>query len=671
MPLAPGDWVNQNVQLVRPLGRGGMGTVWVGRDMRFDTEVAVKFISAKALAADADLLTRFKREAKAAAQVKSPYVVHIFDHGQTADGTPYIVMELLEGESLKERLARRGKITPREAAIVVAQVSKALAAAHRFGVVHRDIKPDNVFLVASPEEELFVKVLDFGIAKQPGLPQQVEQGLTGTGRLLGTPHYMSPEQILSSKGVDFRCDMWSLAVVAYRMLTGKLPFVGETTGAIIMAIGSIHYEPPSTHGADPVFDPWFARAFARAAEERFATPAEMARAFARLAGVEGLAPRESMRDLSEAARQALAARPQAAPTLTAATPGAVGAVSMAGPVTWHEMASAVPDTVADDAPTTGSGARADAATPAPTPTLGGTGTTLGTSGGAGRARRVWLAVGAGCLLAAGGLALLMMRSPGTAAVSDATAAPSGSATARPAASARIEAPVPDGFVVVGAGSYAVGCEPIAAVGCAEDARPLHEVALGRFAIMQHEVKMEAYDICVAAGDCPKAGRDPGCTWQRDDREQHPINCVDALAADAYCRYRGWRLPTEAEWEAAARGPVRSPFPWGGDAPGCARTVMRDGKDPPCDGRGVARVGSQPLDRSWAGALDLGGNVREWTASAYEPYPGSRSFGVASGRVVRGGSYRMGTRELPPSHARHAEPETTTSPDLGFRCALSL
>ena len=164
MPLGPGHAVTPNIRLVRELGEGGMGSVWVAEHTTLHTEVAVKFVHDEM--ATETLLKRFSREASLAAQIKSPHVVQTYDHGATDEGMPYIVMELLEGESLQDRL-KRGPLDARKTAMVVAQVCKALSKAHAIEIVHRDLKPANLFLVESGYE-VFVKVLDFGIAKQTG-----------------------------------------------------------------------------------------------------------------------------------------------------------------------------------------------------------------------------------------------------------------------------------------------------------------------------------------------------------------------------------------------------------------------------------------------------------------------------------------------------------------------
>ncbi|MEO7328093.1 MAG: protein kinase [Minicystis sp.] len=277
MQLLPGRLVTESLRLVRLLGKGGMGSVWIADHLALHTQVAVKFMSAAA-ADDPTLVIRFEREASAAARIKSPHVVQTLDHGlMSPEGVPFIVMELLEGEDLARRLKRFGPAPMREVQAVLSQAGKALAKAHQAGIVHRDIKPDNLFLLDA-DGDLFVKVLDFGVAKQAS---DVSLGMTSTGSTVGTPHYMSPEQLLSAKHIDHRCDLWALAVVAYRMLTGRLPFRGETLGALSVALHQGVFQPASTFRPDlgPAVDAWFARALHREIDARFASVKELVDAF--------------------------------------------------------------------------------------------------------------------------------------------------------------------------------------------------------------------------------------------------------------------------------------------------------------------------------------------------------------------------------------------------------
>ena len=284
--LRSGTSVTSTVRLLRPLGEGGMGRVWIAEHLTLDTQVVVKFM-AKDIADTADGAARFAREASVAAAVKSPHVVQMFDHGVTPDGDAYIVMEMLEGRDLAAHLAANGPMSPGDVAALIAQVAKALGKAHQVGVIHRDIKPDNIFLCDGDGGELFVKLLDFGIAKRD--QYLVAGSATTTGAVVGTPYYMSPEQIIGDKEIDARTDIWSLGVVAFEAMTGRRPFEGTTVGAITLAIHTgtrrITDHLPS---APLALDTWFAKACARDPKERYQTPRELSQAL--IAAVGNLAP---------------------------------------------------------------------------------------------------------------------------------------------------------------------------------------------------------------------------------------------------------------------------------------------------------------------------------------------------------------------------------------------
>jgi serine/threonine protein kinase len=274
--LRSGTYVTPTLRLLRAFGQGGMGKVWIAEHLTLDTNVVVKFM-ANEIAATADGAARFAREASVAAAVKSPHVVQVFDHGVTPEGDAYIVMELLEGRDLAAHISANGPMAPRDVAALVAQVAKALGKAHQVGVVHRDIKPDNIFLCDAEGGELFVKLLDFGIAKRD--QHKVTSAATTTGAVVGTPYYMSPEQIVGDKDTDARTDIWSLGVVAFEAMTGKRPFEGSTVGAITLAIHTATRRiTDHLPDAPAALDEWFAKACARNVKERFQTPREASQA---------------------------------------------------------------------------------------------------------------------------------------------------------------------------------------------------------------------------------------------------------------------------------------------------------------------------------------------------------------------------------------------------------
>ncbi|HWL88598.1 MAG TPA: protein kinase [Polyangiaceae bacterium] len=276
--LHPGTMITPNVRLVRQIGEGGMASVWLAHHVGLDTQVAVKLMS-PALACHQAAVERFTREARSAARIHHPNVVQILDYGVPPEpnGLPYIVMEYLEGTDLETRIHMRGRLSLEETASIVIQVARALDKAHELRIVHRDIKPENIFLT-NDGEEVFVKVLDFGIAKLLG---RGDVSVTNTGATLGTPTYMSPEQMLSAKNVDYRCDLWALAVVTYEMLTGRKPFAGETYGAVCLAVNRGKFRPPSRYRRDipGALDEWFARALNRDNKKRYRSAREMGEAF--------------------------------------------------------------------------------------------------------------------------------------------------------------------------------------------------------------------------------------------------------------------------------------------------------------------------------------------------------------------------------------------------------
>jgi eukaryotic-like serine/threonine-protein kinase len=283
--LTPGKIFAGKFLLEENFAAGSMGSVWRARDTERDVPVAIKVMTAS-LSDSPGFVARFEREASAASQIGSPNVVSIFEYGVHIN-QPYIVMELLRGEDLHERFKRVTRLSVRASSRLVRGICEGLHAAHESGIIHRDLKPANIYLVREGDSE-FVKLLDFGIAK---VAHDESTGLTATGQMIGTAYYMSPEQIQGAKTVDARCDVWAAAVIAYRALTGQLPFSGHTV-QVIRAI--LHDDPPrpSTIAVDlsGEIDAFFARALARDIDERFQTARDLANALQDIARRE---PRES------------------------------------------------------------------------------------------------------------------------------------------------------------------------------------------------------------------------------------------------------------------------------------------------------------------------------------------------------------------------------------------
>jgi len=230
-----------------------MGAVYLAEHPEIGRRVAVKVLRPE-LIRDPSLLTRFLNEARAANAIRHPNIIEVLDSGTTTDGTPYLVMELLEGEALSARIRRVGQVPMRDALEFSYQAASALAAAHAKGIVHRDLKPDNLFLVPVPSDPTreMIKVLDFGIAKLQTLP--TGGGMqTRTGTLMGTPVYMSPEQCLGTKTVDHRSDIYALGIIMFEMLAGRPPFISDGFGELVNM--HLNVRPPSLHDANPTVTP--------------------------------------------------------------------------------------------------------------------------------------------------------------------------------------------------------------------------------------------------------------------------------------------------------------------------------------------------------------------------------------------------------------------------------
>jgi serine/threonine-protein kinase len=232
--VEPGQLVSGKYRLLQLLGAGGMGSVWGARNELTDRDFAIKFL-APDLAQNKEALQRFFHEAKACGQIKHPAVVDVYDMGQAEDGTPYLVMELLEGEGFDQRLARAGVIRPPEAAAWIAFVARGLDEAHQRGLVHRDLKPGNIFFAIDARGDVVPKVLDFGVSKATNAAEG-DFARTQTGAVLGSPAYMSPEQAQGETDVDGRSDVWALGVILYEALTGRVPFDAPNYNALMVAI---------------------------------------------------------------------------------------------------------------------------------------------------------------------------------------------------------------------------------------------------------------------------------------------------------------------------------------------------------------------------------------------------------------------------------------------------
>jgi serine/threonine-protein kinase len=297
-----GKVVGGKYRVVRPIASGGMGSVWEGVHLTLGTRVAIKFIRPE-YAKDDDSMARFETEARVMARLQSRYAVHVYDYGFTPGGLPYLVMEYLEGQSLTGVIEQGGPLPLTEVVHLMSQAAHALEKAHRLGIIHRDVKPENIMLVpdadaADEDNAQMVKLVDFGVAKvllENEAPVDADGGAganslrrpTARGVLLGTPAFMSPEQLLASGVADKHADLWGLAACAFVAATSKLPYNATTLGDLVKQV--CLNPPPVPSAVNPglpaSFDAWFARACASNPADRFQSGYEFARELQAACGV--------------------------------------------------------------------------------------------------------------------------------------------------------------------------------------------------------------------------------------------------------------------------------------------------------------------------------------------------------------------------------------------------
>jgi eukaryotic-like serine/threonine-protein kinase len=571
-------------RLEEKIGEGSMGVVVRAIDERFGQRRAVKFLRPE-YAADETARAQFLREAAVAARIKHPHIAPTLDYGiDEVSDCAYFTTELIEGASLREIMRRRfqsgGVFAPEEMARVLSQTAKVVEAAHAAGVVHADLKPENVF-IQGEAENWFVKVSDFGVAKLKGARRT--PATVGGASAVGVQSeglYLSPEQSAGAPP-DARSDIYSLGAILYEMAVGERPSPTLPPSARL-------FGPPKSVEAVIL------QAIETDPRLRHRSASDFAHEF---------------EDAVRRSRLSLTRNPASNPSFA---PVRLGNVS--DPRTQRDRTSK------------------------------------------------WMIrmAAVGGLLLATSAALSFLPSV-SAPETPAERQPETPATDRRlTVAAALEPPKPPaGMAYVSGGAFVMGND----ASTERSEKPEHEVLVASFFIDETEVTNAQYAEFLKAVKRPapsdwKNGAPP------PGKENHPVTNVSWEDAKAYAEWAGKRLPTEAEWEYAARGADKRLYPWG-DAfqPEFANTRERGAKSP-------LPVGSIPQDKSPFGVTDMAGNVAEWTATEFAPYPGSQANPDPGKLIVRGGSFGD-PKEFAMTAARAGEPPQTTSANIGFRCAKNI
>jgi serine/threonine-protein kinase len=620
-------------KIVKLLGEGGMAAVYEAWHDAMARSVAVKILP-RHFASDEQFIKRFQQEARVLAQLQHPHILPVFDFG-AAEGYTYLVMPLVKTGTLSN-LMKGEPLSLKQVRTIVSQLGDALDYAHTRGLVHRDVKPSNVLV----DERGNCLLTDFGIAKLVAGSSK----LTTTGGIVGTPAYMSPEQGLGQQ-LDGRSDLYSLGVMLHELATGRAPYDAETPIAVVLK--HVHDPLPSPRSINPqlpeALEKVILKTLAKRPEDRYATGKELVEA------LEAAIPHETLVGAKSPPAAETVVRPLPTSTggrarwplavgglLALGVIAALGAIFGDGLLRGLAPTATLPPTTVAPTLTTAPSRTPPPTQPKATPTV----------------------------------------APPT--VTPTPAPPSETPLSLPTetptlgvGSTRVSAIDGMAQVFVPAGEFLMGATDADANATAFE-KPQHTVYLDAFWMDQTEVTNAMYAACVGAGACLipiSSGSETHLEYFRNPTfADYPVLYVSWANARAYCQWAGRRLPTEAEWEKAARGVEGRLFPWGDTLPSPSRANFNKNVGD------TTAVGQYPDNASPYGALDMAGNVWEWVNDWYSgPYyaasPAANPQGPDSGevRVLRGGAWDSELKDIRAA-ARFPFGPTSRQNFIGFRCA---